>query len=182
MRTVSKAKQRKRDLQRWESTFLFHKKAPPDGWKRYLRDGWSQGIEGWRARYKRYLLSNAWKQRRDGALRRANGCCAMCEQPTDRPQVHHVDYMRVGAEQVEDLRVLCRSCHGVVHTMKRTPNIPMDDETRAIMMARDYREQAKAYRQKAAALAAGDLAVPASDAPRIRRRPKVTPEQPTPQE
>jgi hypothetical protein len=58
----------------------------------------------------------------------------------------------------------------------------MDDETRAIMMARDYREQAKAYRQKAAALAAGDLAVPASDAPRIRRRPKVTPEQPTPQE
>jgi hypothetical protein len=102
----------------------------------------------------------------------------MCQQPTAKPHVHHVDYMRVGAEQVEDLRVLCRSCHGVVHTMKRTPNIPMDDQTRAMMMAREYREQGKALRQKAAALAAGHLSFPADDAPKIRRRPKATPEPP----
>lgn len=175
MAKVSKAKLRKRDLKRWEATFLFHKKAPPDGWKRYLRDGWSQGLEGWRGRYKRYLLSHAWRQRREGAIRRANGCCAMCEQPTDKPQVHHVDYMRVGAEQVEDLRVLCRSCHGVLHTMKRQPNIPMDDQTKAIMMAREYRERGRMLRQHAAALAAGEAPLPAPpdpDRPKVRRRPQ----------
>ena len=183
MAKVSKAKLRKNELKRWEATFLFHKKAPPDGWKRYLRDGWSQGLPGWRARYKRYLLSHAWRQRREGAIRRANGCCALCQQPTDKPQVHHVDYMRVGAEQVEDLRVLCKSCHGVLHTMKRQPHIPMDDQTKAMMMAREYRERGKILRNHAAALAAGEALIPAPpdpDRPKVRRRPQGVKPAPTP--
>jgi hypothetical protein len=162
-----------RSFRLWESTFMRHRGAPPKGWKRFLRDGWSQGLDQWRARYRLYLLSGAWKQRRTGAIRRANGCCEMCQQPTARPQVHHVDYMRAGAEQVEDLRVLCRSCHGVAHTMKRQPTIPLNEQATAHVMAREYRAKAREYRQKAAALAAGDLAPDiAPERPRIRRRPQ----------
>jgi len=59
----------------------------------------------------------------------------------------------------------------------------MDDTTKAITMAREYRERAREYRRKAAAIAAGDMALPAdNDRPKIKRRPKplVNPTDPTP--
>ncbi len=31
--------------------------------------------------------------------------------------LHHVDYQRLGEERDEDLRSLCRSCHGGVHLL-----------------------------------------------------------------
>lgn len=167
-------------FRRWEHTFPKHKAAPPKGWHRYLRDGWSQNLTEWRKRYRLYLQSTAWKNRRAGALRRANHICAMCEQPSTRLHVHHVDYVRAGNERVEDLRVLCKPCHGVVHTMKKQPNIPLNELSLAHVMAREYRQRAKEYRNMAAALAAGDVApTGASEGtgsrPRIRRRPKPEP-------
>ena len=172
-----------RSFRRWESSFQHTGEAPPKGWKRYLRDGWSQNLTEWRKRYRLYLRSNAWKQRRSGAIRRANGICAWCHQPSDRLHVHHVEYIRAGAEQVEDIRVLCKPCHAVIHTLPKQPTITMDDTTKAITMAREYRERAREYRRKAAAIAAGDMALPAdNDRPKIKRRPKplVNPTDPTP--
>lgn len=176
-RTMSRAE----SLARWERQFPERKDAPPRGWTTFLRDGWSQNIDEWRRRYRLYLRSWAWKQRRQGAISRARGICALCLQSSTRLQVHHVDYMRVGSEQVEDLRVLCKSCHGVLHTMPRVPNIPMDPATQARVTARDLRQEAKRLKQQAAALAAGAARIePARVRPvtpdpepprRIRRRP-----------
>lgn len=196
-------------LARWEKGFTSgnsaRNQAPPRGWHTYLRDGWSVGLEEWRRRYRLYLRSYAWKQRRQGAIRRAGGVCAMCHQPSTRLQVHHVDYMRVGAEQVEDLRVLCKSCHGVVHTLPRVPHLPLNDATRAHVTARELRQEAKRLKQQAAALSVGSarLAPPSASSGaihplhlpplswvdstdyelprRIRRRPGgVKPEAPSP--
>lgn len=159
-------------LSRWEGTFgKKQTEAPPGGWKKYLRDGWSTNIDMWRERYRRYLKSWAWKQKRQGAIRRAEGKCAVCEQPSKRLDVHHVDYMRVGIERVEDLRVVCRSCHGVIHTMKRQPNIPMNELQRAHALAREYRQRAKDLRHAAMEVSATG-SMPTKH-PTIRRRPKI---------
>jgi 5-methylcytosine-specific restriction endonuclease McrA len=157
------------------------KGRPWCGWHVYLRDGWSRGLDEWRRRYDRYMLSPEWKKKREGVLERAGHVCAVCKQPSDRLQAHHVDYMRVGKERPEDLRAVCKPCHGTLHAYPgaRQPYIPMDPQTRNL--ARAYREEAKALRQRAAAVAAGQWAPDDPDRPKIRRRPKplVNPTDPT---
>lgn len=71
--------------------------------------------------------------------------------------------------------------------MKKQPNIPLNELSLAHVMAREYRQRAKEYRNMAAALATGDRATVRAitgedDPPRIRRRPKplTSPTDPTP--
>lgn len=101
--------------------------APRGGWARYLEDGYRAGLGEWRVRYRRYLRSRAWEQRRDGALRRAGRRCGVCGSG-DGLSVHHVTYDRVGLERVSDLRVLCRGCHEAAHVWRQP--IPFDPVTR----------------------------------------------------
>lgn len=157
---------RQRQLNQWLRTFPQRLQAPPGGWHTYLRDGWSQGLTEWRSRYRLYLRSHAWQQRRQGALRRAEGRCELCP-ATSNLQVHHVEYMRCGSEQVEDLRVLCKSCHGVTHTMRRQPFIAPNEATAHRVK---LRQQRKETREAAMGLAAGTQ--PQAEPPRtVRRRP-----------
>ncbi len=134
---------------------------PMCGWFVYLRSGWKNGVNEWRRRYDRYMLSPEWKKKRAGVFARAGNVCAVCKQPSKRLQAHHVDYRRAGKERPEDLRAVCKPCHETIHAMptSRQPFIPMDAETRRL--ARDYREAC----QK-------NAAQPAQ--PKVRRRPKPT--------
>ncbi|WP_353265854.1 HNH endonuclease [Gemmatimonas sp.] len=131
-------------IARWLSRFPKRKDAPPGGWHLYLREGWAASPSEWKARYRHYLASNAWTLRKAGVHRRADGKCEMCS-ASSRLDVHHVDYTRVGKEQVEDLRLLCRSCHGIQHATKRPPHLPLNAATKQRL--RD-RAEAKAWRDK----------------------------------
>lgn len=82
--------------------------------------------------YKAYMASAEWKGRRLTALVAADYTCQRCRLPmaleaTHRPEkmrdivysallhVHHKTYARFGNERVDDLEVLCESCHNAEH-------------------------------------------------------------------
>lgn len=61
-----------------------------------------------------YRKTKAWLRRRAAALEAAGHQCQLCPR-TDRLQVHHRTYERVGKERADDLIVLCRRCHARHH-------------------------------------------------------------------
>jgi hypothetical protein len=63
-----------------------------------------------RTRYRAYLLTDAWRSRRNRALKAAFFRCQKCSSKRGL-EVHHRTYERLGAERDEDLEVLCRDCH-----------------------------------------------------------------------
>jgi hypothetical protein len=65
-------------------------------------------------RYVAYLRSAAWQTRRMLAFAVYGRHCARCPTTTNL-HVHHKTYARFGAEPVEDLLVLCESCHAAEH-------------------------------------------------------------------
>ena len=117
-----------RRLELWRAKFMDRRDAPPLGWHLYLTEGWK--ANDWDDRYRLYLMSRAWRQRRDGALERAGHRCLNCG-GEGRLHVHHINYQRAGTEKCEDLRVLCSHCHAVRHiTPRGAQPIPLDDRTR----------------------------------------------------
>lgn len=68
-----------------------------------------------RERYQRYLASSAWAAKRVEAFNFYGRACLACGDPAH--EVHHRCYDRLGAEAVEDLRVLCEMCHLTVHSL-----------------------------------------------------------------
>lgn len=61
-----------------------------------------------------YLNSEHWKIVRRQALQAASYRCQHCAK-SERLDVHHRTYERLGAEEPGDLEVLCRSCHEQEH-------------------------------------------------------------------
>lgn len=73
------------------------------------------------AQYYRYYLTTAsWQRKRQAALKAAGDRCQKCG-TTQRLQVHHLSYDRVGQERLDDLQVLCRGCHELTHGRLPTP-------------------------------------------------------------
>lgn len=64
--------------------------------------------------YADYLQSPAWQARREWAIALAGGHCALCPS-SDRLEVHHSTYDRLGHELPSDLIALCSTCHERVH-------------------------------------------------------------------
>lgn len=64
--------------------------------------------------YKNYIKSEAWAEKREYALDYFGRFCMVCG-TADQLQVHHKCYRNLGREDVHDLEVLCRGCHGNRH-------------------------------------------------------------------
>lgn len=110
--------------------------ATPQYWVDRLAKAHRKGHHAWRKAYAEYLQSGVWKRRRHEVILRAGGHCLLC-QSTQRLEVHHVNYERVGDENPEDLRVLCHPCHVAQHSPVTAKNfIRMDRDSRAIAEAR----------------------------------------------
>jgi hypothetical protein len=67
-----------------------------------------------REEYQEYLKSEHWQEMRRTVLRDAGGRCQVCNS-SERCEVHHRTYERVGEEYPSDLIVLCRACHEKFH-------------------------------------------------------------------
>ncbi len=66
------------------------------------------------ASYEDYLQTPEWQATRRAALERAGQRCQRCGSG-EQLRVHHRTYVRLGAEEPDDLRVLCDQCHEAVH-------------------------------------------------------------------
>lgn len=69
--------------------------------------------------YDEFLKSPEWRETRRLALQRVGHRCQKCG-ATKRLQVHHLTYLRRGAEDLDDLEVLCRGCHEAEHGIEPT--------------------------------------------------------------
>lgn len=67
--------------------------------------------------YTEYLKSDHWKATRESAVQRAGNACQFCRS-TERLNVHHNTYERLGEELPTDLLVLCQTCHGTLHAVE----------------------------------------------------------------
>lgn len=64
--------------------------------------------------YGKYIQSAAWASKREEALDYFGRFCMVCG-TADQLHVHHKSYKNLGREDVHDLEVLCRGCHGNRH-------------------------------------------------------------------
>lgn len=68
------------------------------------------------ALYELYLRSDAWREQRSAAIRRAGGACEDCGRSfLVVLEVHHLTYANLGAELEGDLMALCHACHADRH-------------------------------------------------------------------
>jgi len=74
-------------------------------------------------KYKDYLQSEHWKMTRKKALDFYGRECNRCGDKRYL-NIHHKNYLNYGCEQMEDLEVVCKSCHQKIHDKKRTVPIP----------------------------------------------------------
>jgi len=64
--------------------------------------------------YHDYLQSADWAKRRQWVLEFWDHRCALCFS-TEKLEVHHRTYQRLGQEKLTDLIVLCDACHEQFH-------------------------------------------------------------------
>jgi len=64
--------------------------------------------------YNSYIQSPAWRAKRAEKIILQGGSCEHCG-TTGNLHVHHLSYVRLGREKMEDLQVLCKRCHSRLH-------------------------------------------------------------------
>lgn len=94
------------------------------------------------AKYRKYLESEDWKEKREEAKERAEYRCQLCNSGPPL-HVHHRTYERAGNEKPGDLTVLCAGCHHRFHhkpklkktTTKSEKRQEIDKEVLAIVQS-----------------------------------------------
>lgn len=76
-----------------------------------------------------YLRSDQWAETRQEVLWRYGHACWCCHATPRSLDVHHLHYSRLGEEDVQDLRPLCRSCHDEVHDAHRSGDDTLAEAT-----------------------------------------------------
>jgi hypothetical protein len=81
-------------------------------------------------RYADYIVSDVWERKRD-AVKNAHKAlgtlfCVACR-TTERLELHHRTYVRLGHETLDDLCLLCRACHQIQYSL--TKEWAYDEET-----------------------------------------------------
>jgi 5-methylcytosine-specific restriction endonuclease McrA len=72
--------------------------------------------------YRRFLLSNTWREKRKLVLRRDGWRCAICGSGDVPLHVHHLTYSSPwGAEPLRDLLSVCSEHHHAMHTHSAWP-------------------------------------------------------------
>lgn len=64
--------------------------------------------------YRKYLKTPHWRRKKKEAFRHYAKRCAVCGERS-RLDVHHIRYDNLGCESIDDLMILCRGCHDVIH-------------------------------------------------------------------
>lgn len=67
--------------------------------------------------YYAYLKSDQWREKRRAALQFYGNNCCLCG-TRHNIQVHHRNYRNIFKESMEDLILLCESCHKTFHKKK----------------------------------------------------------------
>lgn len=96
-----------------------------------------------------YLKSEHWFDLRKRALQHHGKQCYSCR-ATKHLQVHHLRYKNIHDVTIEDLQVLCKSCHKIVHQYNdksSNPHASLYSPKKSKMLARDARRRRLEWRR-----------------------------------
>ena len=71
--------------------------------------------------YHNYLNTKEWFDKRNLALKFADYKCCRCSKK-ENLQTHHLNYNNIGNEYIDDLEVVCSSCHKEIHKINKQNN------------------------------------------------------------
>lgn len=80
--------------------------------------GFAVGKSSWWERYTEYLMSKEWSEKRELVKDRANYACEFTGEKNVPLEIHHLSYVNVGEEPLEDLVALKYSVHWAIHNDK----------------------------------------------------------------
>lgn len=69
-------------------------------------------------KYYDYLGSPEWRNKRQEVFNSRSKCCERCKR-VDNLEIHHKTYKNIYKEKLEDLQILCRSCHKSEHSKRK---------------------------------------------------------------
>lgn len=78
--------------------------------------------------YQTYLRSRHWQRTRKTIIALIK-TCVLCDSP-QRLEVHHRHYRTLGSENVEDVTVLCHTCHTRYHQQQQAAKKRADKWTK----------------------------------------------------
>jgi len=65
--------------------------------------------------YTDYMASPEWKAKKRQVFSARGYVCEHCKATDVQLHVHHLTYIRLGNEKLEDLAIVCRPCHNKAH-------------------------------------------------------------------
>jgi hypothetical protein len=68
----------------------------------------------WQHRYRRHLRSREWRYLKARVVNMRGRQCEICGAVNDL-HLHHKTYLRFGHERIEDVELLCHTCHRETH-------------------------------------------------------------------
>lgn len=69
-----------------------------------------EALQEWRCARAWYMNSSVWKEKRKERLELDGHRCVDCG-ATEKLMAHHLTYVRIGQEEMDDLITLCKHCH-----------------------------------------------------------------------
>lgn len=69
-------------------------------------------------KYKEYLKSKKWLDKKKKVLKRDNYKCTKCQSGNRQLEVHHLTYDNIYNESSSDLVTLCDRCHKMEHNIQ----------------------------------------------------------------
>lgn len=82
-------------------------------------------------KYKTYIKSKAWQNKREKFLKSLGGRCERCNS-RDSINVHHMHYGFVGREKEKHVALLCKRCHFQFHERYKTKTKMVEETTEFI--------------------------------------------------
>lgn len=77
---------------------------------RIKRHDSDEAMQVWRRAREWYMNSSVWKEKRKERLALDDNRCVDCG-ATEKLMAHHLTYVRIGQEEMDDLITLCKYCH-----------------------------------------------------------------------
>lgn len=96
------------------------------------------------AKYKEYLVSDKWLSFRKSIID-THKCCCVCRRENVVFNVHHKHYRNIFNETRNDVVLLCRECHDLVHEMLKDAGKLRNRHRYTGRMMRQYKKHSKNY-------------------------------------
>lgn len=86
-----------------------------------------------RSKYKEYLQSDKWRTFKNKLKRLRGNRCEVCQAPNKILDGHHLTYIRLYNERLDDVQLLCRECHEKVHNRSFKTGKPISNKIKTVI-------------------------------------------------